>query len=301
MRCAVCGAESGRYPLCRSCHAKAQTGEIIKCPRCQRWHYAKDPCPVDPETAFLYEPRPALVSAGEEKFWEVMKTVLPQGYCIFPQINLAAFINRTDDARFHNELFRNVDFLITDSRYRPRIVVEINDQSHLSSDRRERDTKVRNICEEAGIPFVVFWNACGADPAYIGKRLEEALTAEPQRIRHVPEPSKTPAAEAQVPAVTEAQPPAPVQEKKKGCYIATCVYGSYDCPEVWMLRRFRDFTLERSLPGRMFIRCYYAVSPGLVRMFGGCGWFRRMASVPIGMLVRRLRRKGCADTPYQDL
>ena len=32
-----------------------------------------------------------------------------------------------------------------------------------------------------------------------------------------------------------------------GCYIATCVYGSYDCPEVWTLRRFRvDITVRRS-------------------------------------------------------
>ena len=26
-----------------------------------------------------------------------------------------------------------------------------------------------------------------------------------------------------------------------GCYVATAVYGSYDCPEVWVLRRYRDF------------------------------------------------------------
>lgn len=24
--------------------------------------------------------------------------------------------------------------------------------------------------------------------------------------------------------------------EKNGCYIATCVYGSYDCPQVWTLR-----------------------------------------------------------------
>ena len=28
---------------------------------------------------------------------------------------------------------------------------------------------------------------------------------------------------------------------RKGDYISTCVYGSYDCPEGWMLRRFRDY------------------------------------------------------------
>lgn len=39
-----------------------------------------------------------------------------------------------------------------------------------------------------------------------------------------------------------------------GCYIATAVYGSYDCPEVWTLRRFRDNFLAENWLGRMFIR-----------------------------------------------
>ena len=25
-----------------------------------------------------------------------------------------------------------------------------------------------------------------------------------------------------------------------GCYVATAVYGSYDCPQVWTLRRYRE-------------------------------------------------------------
>ena len=36
-----------------------------------------------------------------------------------------------------------------------------------------------------------------------------------------------------------------------GCYIATSVYGSYDCPEVWTLRRFRDEYLKGSVYGRL--------------------------------------------------
>ena len=58
------------------------------------------------------------------------------------------------------------------------------------------------------------------------------------------------------------------RRKKKGCYIATCVYGSYDCPEVWALRRFRDETLENNRAGRLFISLYYAISPTLVKLFG---------------------------------
>lgn len=37
-----------------------------------------------------------------------------------------------------------------------------------------------------------------------------------------------------------------------GCYVATAVYGSYDCPQVWTLRRFRDYTLAETWYGRAF-------------------------------------------------
>lgn len=53
-----------------------------------------------------------------------------------------------------------------------------------------------------------------------------------------------------------------------GCYVATAVYGSYDCPPVWTLRRFRDFTLSKTWYGRTFIRTYYIISPTLVKWFG---------------------------------
>ncbi len=44
--------------------------------------------------------------------------------------------------------------------------------------------------------------------------------------------------------------------KKQGCYVATAVYGSYDCPEVWTLRRYRDNTLAETWYGRVFIKLY---------------------------------------------
>ena len=46
-----------------------------------------------------------------------------------------------------------------------------------------------------------------------------------------------------------------------GCYIATAVYGSYDCPEVWTLRRYRDNELAKTWYGRAFIHSCYAISP----------------------------------------
>ena len=88
--------------------------------------------------------------------------------------------------------------------------------------------------------------------------------------------------------------------KAGGCYIATCVYGSYDCPEVWVLRRFRDSVLTKSVLGRLFVKFYYAVSPSLVNKFGQNTLFRNIWQNPLDVLVGLLRKKGFEDTPYND-
>ena len=67
-----------------------------------------------------------------------------------------------------------------------------------------------------------------------------------------------------------------------------------------MMRRFRDETLAATWYGRAFIRCYYAVSPTLVRLFGGQRWFRAVWKPRLDGMVRRLNGQGVADTPYQD-
>ena len=85
-----------------------------------------------------------------------------------------------------------------------------------------------------------------------------------------------------------------------GCYIATAGYGSYDCPEVWTLRRFRDEYLKGSVFGRLFVRFYYAVSPGLVRRVGGRDFFRKPVKRVLDQFVIHLKNKGFQDTPYDD-
>ncbi len=85
-----------------------------------------------------------------------------------------------------------------------------------------------------------------------------------------------------------------------GCYVATAVYGSYDCPQVWTLRRFRDYTLAESWYGRAFIRTYYAISPTLVKWFGKTEWFKKMWQGKLDRLVAKLQSEGVESTPYED-
>ena len=86
----------------------------------------------------------------------------------------------------------------------------------------------------------------------------------------------------------------------QGCYVATCVYGSYDCPQLWTLRRFRDNVLSTSWYGRTFIWLYYATSPTLVKWFGKAKWFNALWKPKLDKLVTKLQSEGIADTPYED-
>lgn len=88
--------------------------------------------------------------------------------------------------------------------------------------------------------------------------------------------------------------------KQTGCYVATAVYGSYDCPQVWTLRRYRDYNLAESWYGRAFIWIYYAISPTIVKWFGDTRWFKRMWRGKLDRMVKNLQEKGYESTPYED-
>lgn len=91
-----------------------------------------------------------------------------------------------------------------------------------------------------------------------------------------------------------------LHNSNEGCYIATAMYGSYDCPEVWTLRRYRDKVLDHTWYGRLFIRIYYSISPTLVRWFGTTHWFRELFYKPLNNWVAKLNKKGFKNTPYRD-
>ena len=71
------------------------------------------------------------------------------------------------------------------------------------------------------------------------------------------------------------------------CYIATFVYGDYCAPEVLVLRKFRDEKLLTNVWGRFFVKCYYGVSPVLIRYFGG-NLFRKLSKKVLDVLIKNV-------------
>ena len=115
------------------------------------------------------------MSDSERNFYVAFKSIVGQKYIVQPQINLASVVNKDAYSRYRNELFRNVDFGIFDKNYRLKVLIEINDRSHLRYDRRKRDQKVHEICEDAGIPVITLWTKYGVNREYIRKRLSKYL------------------------------------------------------------------------------------------------------------------------------
>ena len=100
--------------------------------------------------------------------------------------------------------------------------------------------------------------------------------------------------------IAEPVPEVPQAKSSGCCYVATAVYGSYDCPEVWTLRRFRDNSLAETWYGRAFVKTYYAISPTLVKWFGHTEWFKKMWRGTLDRMVMKLQTKGFESTPYED-
>jgi len=79
-------------------------------------------------------------------------------------------------------------------------------------------------------------------------------------------------------------------DSNSSCYIATMTYGSYDAPQVLVLRRFRDQFLQKNKPGRAFIRWYYANSPAFVERHRSKQWLHKVLRVGLNGLVGVLKR-----------
>ena len=144
-----------------------------------------------------------------------------------------------------------------------------------------------------------------AIPQYYDDLAEAVQKYGRRAVQYASEPDKTKYAN-EVDDIVErieaysSQPHPEPDNSNGGCYVATAVYGSYDCPEVWTLRRYRDYRLAETWQGRLFIRAYYAVSPTIVRWFGKTQWFKKMWRGRLDAFVLKLQSEGVEGTPYED-
>ncbi len=111
---------------------------------------AADPLP--------YTRRRYFFSAAERSFYEVLRRVIPE-HTVFAKVRLADVIRvpkGTDAWRAHQNRIdrKHLDFVICDANLAPVAAVELDDSSHDSEKRKERDEFVDAALTAAGVPII---------------------------------------------------------------------------------------------------------------------------------------------------
>lgn len=104
----------------------------------------------------------SIMTTTEIKFYNQFKEMIGDKYLIWPQINLASVITKNNTTyykkKYQNELYRNIDFGIFDKNsFELILLIELNDNTHNSQERRKRDENVKVICNKCGYNIITFW------------------------------------------------------------------------------------------------------------------------------------------------
>lgn len=77
--------------------------------------------------------------------------------------------------------------------------------------------------------------------------------------------------------------------EKSSCYIATMAYGSYEHPQVIVLRDYRDNVLSKYYFGRILIKLYYCYSPKIVAIAKDKDFVNKIVRALLNNLIRLIK------------
>lgn len=124
------------------------------------------------ETIYIQKP---IMTEYEYKFYQILKE-LEDKYIIVPQLNLASIVKKINNNKYYSELFRNIDFAIFSKDYKKLLLlIEINDQSHKKYKRKDRDLKVKKICNDIGIKLITFYTKYPNEKNYVINRINKEI------------------------------------------------------------------------------------------------------------------------------
>lgn len=77
--------------------------------------------------------------------------------------------------------------------------------------------------------------------------------------------------------------------KSSNCFVATAAFGSFDAPEVQVLRWYRDHILSKYVAGRLFIRLYYQGGPLVAHVVRKNSRMRRISVSILSRMANYIR------------
>lgn len=125
-------------------------------------------------TDIKYEKKP-IMSDYEIMFYNRMKD-LEAEYNIVPQLVLSSVVDKKSKQKYRSELYRIIDFAIFSKDYsKLLLLIELNDNTHNQRKRKDRDLKVKKICNSAKIKLITFYTKYPNEKDYIINRIKKEI------------------------------------------------------------------------------------------------------------------------------
>lgn len=125
-------------------------------------------------TDIKYEKKP-IMSDYEIMFYNRMKD-LETEYNIVPQLVLSSVVDKKSKQKYRSELYRIIDFAIFSKDYsKLLLLIELNDNTHNKRKRKDRDLKVKKICNSAKIKLITFYTKYPNEKDYIINRIKKEI------------------------------------------------------------------------------------------------------------------------------
>ncbi|APX09944.1 hypothetical protein BWP24_27455 (plasmid) [Vibrio campbellii] len=91
-----------------------------------------------------HKKRNYLCTKTENKFYQVLRDVLPPEYIVHSQVSMMALVQPVNFKDNSKTWAKRMDFVITDKNTKIMAVIELDDSSHRQQKRQERDIYVNN-------------------------------------------------------------------------------------------------------------------------------------------------------------
>lgn len=131
---------------------------------------------------FNYKSKQYFFSKAERKFYEVLKEVADEmDMVVFAKVRLAdlIYLPKSEDnwIKGWNKIkSKHIDFVLCDKEdYRPKVAIELNDNSHNQKSRARRDDFVRNVAGKADLILVEIKASSQYNKSKIRKNLNASM------------------------------------------------------------------------------------------------------------------------------
>lgn len=102
-----------------------------------------------------YEKKEYLLTPTELKFYKLLKTITDElNYTLFTQIALYEIVNCKNFKNFNKIKSKSIDFIITEKNCKIKLCIELDDKTHNTNKRIERDTFINDMFKELDIKLL---------------------------------------------------------------------------------------------------------------------------------------------------